>query len=198
MSSGNSVSSASSTSSQRNYKTLMFNGIILGEDRFLTQLLLEGSTTRGTVGFCPSARCKTDACGDVWTLVRQRRRWYLGGVINEALHALITRNVASISDTVPLGDVQKHYCVHALSSTIYCEADHADISCQFNFASGVFVYGVASNRLCQRLCWGKAWKAKSCWIPFVDGCYHATDPSCSADLCPDDRLEPWRLGRTTR
>ena len=55
----------------------------LGEDRYLTHLLMEAKPEKHRIGFCAAARCKTEACEDVWQLLKQRRRWYLGTMTNE-------------------------------------------------------------------------------------------------------------------
>ncbi|ORZ29846.1 chitin synthase-domain-containing protein, partial [Catenaria anguillulae PL171] len=54
----------------------------LGEDRFMTHLLMEKPGTH-TLGFSTAAVCKTEAPGDFYTLLRQRRRWFLGTISNE-------------------------------------------------------------------------------------------------------------------
>jgi chitin synthase len=53
----------------------------LGEDRYLTHLLME--IEPGKLGFCEAARCKTDAPKTVLALMKQRRRWYLGHIAND-------------------------------------------------------------------------------------------------------------------
>jgi len=53
----------------------------LGEDRYLTHLLME--IEPGKLGFCEAARCKTDAPKTVMALLKQRRRWYLGHIAND-------------------------------------------------------------------------------------------------------------------
>jgi chitin synthase len=55
----------------------------LGEDRYLTHIMHQ-RFPRHSMGFCPSARCKTDPPATVLKLVQQRRRWYLGALANEA------------------------------------------------------------------------------------------------------------------
>ena len=55
----------------------------LGEDRYLTHLLMEARREKHRIGFCAAARCKTEACGSFWELLKQRRRWYLGTLTNE-------------------------------------------------------------------------------------------------------------------
>ncbi|KAI9291520.1 hypothetical protein K502DRAFT_296825, partial [Neoconidiobolus thromboides FSU 785] len=70
-------------------KPLNFHRYYLGEDRYMTHLLMENSQHAHTIGLCGASRCKTDA-PDTWQkLVKQRRRWYLGALINEA-HMLCT------------------------------------------------------------------------------------------------------------
>jgi len=53
----------------------------LGEDRYLTHLLME--IEPGRLGFCEWARCKTSAPDNIKTLLKQRRRWYLGHIAND-------------------------------------------------------------------------------------------------------------------
>ncbi|SPR00863.1 unnamed protein product (mitochondrion) [Plasmodiophora brassicae] len=60
-----------------------FNRTHLGEDRYLTHLLMERCADRYRIGFCPSARCKTEGCATFRSLMKQRRRWYLGTLLNE-------------------------------------------------------------------------------------------------------------------
>lgn len=60
-----------------------FNRTHLGEDRYLTHLLMEARREKYRVGFCPAARCKTEGCESLKSLMKQRRRWYLGTLTNE-------------------------------------------------------------------------------------------------------------------
>jgi chitin synthase len=60
-----------------------FNRTHLGEDRYLTHLLMEDRAEKYRIGFCPAARCKTEGCDSFRSLMKQRRRWYLGTVTNE-------------------------------------------------------------------------------------------------------------------
>ena len=53
----------------------------LGEDRYLTHLLMEIEPNK--LGFCEAARCKTDAPKTILALMKQRRRWYLGHIAND-------------------------------------------------------------------------------------------------------------------
>jgi chitin synthase len=53
----------------------------LGEDRYLTHLLMEIEPWQ--LGFCEAARCKTDAPNTMSALLKQRRRWYLGHIAND-------------------------------------------------------------------------------------------------------------------
>ena len=55
----------------------------LGEDRYLTHIMHQ-EFPRYSMGFCPAARCKTDPPTRLMGLVKQRRRWYLGALSNEA------------------------------------------------------------------------------------------------------------------
>ncbi|EFX05839.1 chitin synthase d [Grosmannia clavigera kw1407] len=55
----------------------------LGEDRWLTHLFMIGAKKRYQIQMCTSAFCKTEAVQTVRSLVKQRRRWFLGFVTNE-------------------------------------------------------------------------------------------------------------------
>jgi hypothetical protein len=59
-----------------------FHRYHLGEDRYLTHLLMEQSKGY-SIGFCPSARAKTEAPGNWTSFLKQRRRWLLGAFSNE-------------------------------------------------------------------------------------------------------------------
>jgi hypothetical protein len=59
-----------------------FHRYHLGEDRYLTHLLMEQSKSY-SIGFCPSARAKTEAPGNWTSFLKQRRRWLLGAFSNE-------------------------------------------------------------------------------------------------------------------
>ncbi|KAI9164548.1 hypothetical protein H9P43_008407 [Blastocladiella emersonii ATCC 22665] len=54
----------------------------LGEDRFLTHLAME-YLGPFAIGFVPDAVSKTEAPGNAYDLLRQRRRWLLGSLTNE-------------------------------------------------------------------------------------------------------------------
>jgi chitin synthase len=55
----------------------------LGEDRWLTHLFMV-STVRGyQIQMCTSAFCKTEAVQTMHSLIKQRRRWFLGFISNE-------------------------------------------------------------------------------------------------------------------
>lgn len=53
----------------------------LGEDRYLTHLLMEREPWK--MGFCEAARCKTEAPDTLIGLLKQRRRWFLGHISND-------------------------------------------------------------------------------------------------------------------
>lgn len=55
----------------------------LGEDRYLTHLLMEANPWPYQLSFCERAHCKTEAPGTIMTLLKQRRRWFLGALTNE-------------------------------------------------------------------------------------------------------------------
>ena len=54
----------------------------LGEDRYLTHLI-HLKFPKGCIGFCPTARCKTDPPDTIPKFIKQRRRWLLGSIANE-------------------------------------------------------------------------------------------------------------------
>ncbi|KAJ4413850.1 hypothetical protein N0V82_008292 [Gnomoniopsis sp. IMI 355080] len=56
----------------------------LGEDRYLTHLFMIGAKQRYQIQMCTSAFCKTEAVQTYTSLVKQRRRWFLGFITNEA------------------------------------------------------------------------------------------------------------------
>lgn len=56
----------------------------LGEDRWLTHLYMIGAQKKYQIQMCPSAFCKTEAVQTYRALVKQRRRWFLGFITNEA------------------------------------------------------------------------------------------------------------------
>lgn len=53
----------------------------LGEDRYLTHLIMKEEPWK--IGFCSSAKCSTDAPDTFSSLIKQRRRWYLGHISND-------------------------------------------------------------------------------------------------------------------
>lgn len=55
----------------------------LGEDRWLTHLFMVGAKERYQIQLCTSAFCKTEAVQTFRSLLKQRRRWFLGFVTNE-------------------------------------------------------------------------------------------------------------------
>lgn len=55
----------------------------LGEDRWLTHLFMVGAKQRFQIQMCTSAFCKTEAVQTFSSLVKQRRRWFLGFITNE-------------------------------------------------------------------------------------------------------------------
>ncbi|KAF2456177.1 BcCHSVII, class VII chitin synthase [Lineolata rhizophorae] len=56
----------------------------LGEDRWLTHLFMIGAKERHQIGMCTGAFCKTEAVQNYRSLLKQRRRWFLGFITNEA------------------------------------------------------------------------------------------------------------------
>ena len=55
----------------------------LGEDRWLTHLFMVGAKERYQIQLCTSAFCKTEAVQSFHSLLKQRRRWFLGFITNE-------------------------------------------------------------------------------------------------------------------
>ncbi|KAL2915570.1 hypothetical protein HK105_204972 [Polyrhizophydium stewartii] len=69
--------------SELNTKNMLdFHRFHLGEDRYLTHLLME-QTKSYSIGFCPSARAKTEAPSQWPSFLKQRRRWLLGAFANQ-------------------------------------------------------------------------------------------------------------------
>lgn len=55
----------------------------LGEDRWLTHLFMLGAKHRYQIGMCTNAFCKTESVQTFRSLLKQRRRWFLGFITNE-------------------------------------------------------------------------------------------------------------------
>jgi chitin synthase len=55
----------------------------LGEDRWLTHLFMIGAKERYQIQLCTAAFCKTEAVQTYKSLLKQRRRWFLGFITNE-------------------------------------------------------------------------------------------------------------------
>ena len=55
----------------------------LGEDRWLTHLFMIGAKQRYQIQMCTGAFCKTEAVQTYQSLLKQRRRWFLGFITNE-------------------------------------------------------------------------------------------------------------------
>jgi len=55
----------------------------LGEDRWLTHLFMIGAKKRYQIQMCTTAFCKTEAVQTYKSLIKQRRRWFLGFITNE-------------------------------------------------------------------------------------------------------------------
>ncbi|KAF8457600.1 chitin synthase-domain-containing protein [Kalaharituber pfeilii] len=55
----------------------------LGEDRWLTHLFMIGAKERYQIQMCTGAFCKTEAVLNYRSLLKQRRRWFLGFITNE-------------------------------------------------------------------------------------------------------------------
>ena len=56
----------------------------LGEDRWLTHLFMIGAKQRYQIQMNTGAFCKTEAVQSFKSLLKQRRRWFLGAITNEA------------------------------------------------------------------------------------------------------------------
>ncbi|KAJ3293811.1 hypothetical protein HK104_004180 [Borealophlyctis nickersoniae] len=55
----------------------------LGEDRYMTHLLMASAQSGYQLGFVERAVCKTEAPDTFPSLLKQRRRWFLGALVNE-------------------------------------------------------------------------------------------------------------------
>ncbi|KAG8526511.1 uncharacterized protein KY384_008711 [Bacidia gigantensis] len=55
----------------------------LGEDRWLTHLFMIGARQQYQIQMCTGAFCKTEAVQTYKSLLKQRRRWFLGFITNE-------------------------------------------------------------------------------------------------------------------
>lgn len=55
----------------------------LGEDRWLTHLFMIGAKEKYQIQLCTGAFCKTEAVQTYKSLLKQRRRWFLGFITNE-------------------------------------------------------------------------------------------------------------------
>ncbi|KAG0197184.1 hypothetical protein BGX28_009305 [Mortierella sp. GBA30] len=55
----------------------------LGEDRYLTHLLMSRASRPKMIQFCHRATCKTEPVREWRNLMKQRRRWFLGFLTNE-------------------------------------------------------------------------------------------------------------------
>src|SRR5207248_5627701 len=67
------------------------NLLLLGEDRFLTTLMLRNFPTRKMM-FCPDAICKTTVPSEFKVLLSQRRRW-INSTIHNLLELVLVRNL---------------------------------------------------------------------------------------------------------
>ena len=64
-------------------KTIDYHRLQLGEDRYLTFLLLQEGKKDGGVGFQADSHCKTEGQPTFTSLLKQRRRWFLGTLSND-------------------------------------------------------------------------------------------------------------------
>lgn len=67
------------------------NLLLLGEDRFLTTLLLRTFPNRKMM-FCPQARCRTVAPDTFAVLLSQRRRW-INSTVHNLMELVLVRNL---------------------------------------------------------------------------------------------------------
>ncbi|KAM0748852.1 hypothetical protein T439DRAFT_315958 [Meredithblackwellia eburnea MCA 4105] len=67
------------------------NLLLLGEDRFLTTLLLRTFPNR-KMSFCPQARCRTVAPDTFKVLLSQRRRW-INSTVHNLMELVLVRNL---------------------------------------------------------------------------------------------------------
>jgi chitin synthase len=72
-----------STESERCEDLFDFGKTHLGEDRWLTHLLMVGARHSYQIQMSTSAFCKTEAVQTFRALLKQRRRWFLGYITNE-------------------------------------------------------------------------------------------------------------------
>jgi len=61
-----------------------YGKIHLGEDRYLTHLFMIGAQRSHQIGMSTGAFCKTAAVMQFKDLIKQRRRWFIGFITNEA------------------------------------------------------------------------------------------------------------------
>lgn len=67
------------------------NLLLLGEDRFLTTLLLRTFPNRKMM-FCPQARCRTVVPDTFAVLLSQRRRW-INSTVHNLMELVLVRNL---------------------------------------------------------------------------------------------------------
>lgn len=78
--------------SQTDVQTLhQKNLLLLGEDRFLSTLMLRTFPNRKMM-FCPSARCRTIAPDEFRVLLSQRRRW-INSTVHNLMELVLVRNL---------------------------------------------------------------------------------------------------------
>ena len=74
--------------------TIDFHQYQLGEDRYLTVLLMEESRKWGQVSFTCKAKCRTVFPSTLMQLLKQRRRWFLATLVND-MNLLCSPNIWS-------------------------------------------------------------------------------------------------------
>ncbi|KAJ1548572.1 hypothetical protein HK405_002510 [Cladochytrium tenue] len=104
------------------------NLLLLGEDRFLSTLLLRTFPRRRTV-FVPAAVCRTTAPSDLKTLLSQRRRW-INSTVHNLMELLLVRHLCGtfcfsmqfvvLTDLIGTAAMPASLCL--LAYTIYAAA----------------------------------------------------------------------------
>lgn len=75
---------------KQKYDTLGYQRLYLGEDRYLTHLIMK--TDPWSIGYCHKAKCQTEAPSTLKNLYHQRRRWFLGHISND-VYTITSRTI---------------------------------------------------------------------------------------------------------
>lgn len=99
------------------------NLLLLGEDRFLTTLLLRTFPNRKMM-FCPYARCRTVVPDTFSVLLSQRRRW-INSTIHNLMELVLVRNLCgtfcfSMQVSLNLDLLHWQRSLNFVSSTVCC------------------------------------------------------------------------------